>query len=143
MSTEENKARTRSAYDEFINKGNVAAVEEYIAPNYLGHVPGLPPIQGVEGFKQFITMLETAFSDRHVTIEDMVAEGDKVAVRYSQSGTHTGELMGLPPTGKQVRWTGMAILRIADGKAVEQWISNDDLGLMQQLGVIPVPGGEE
>jgi predicted ester cyclase len=82
----------------------------------------------------------SALSDRHVTVEDMAAEGDKVAVRLTFSGAHTGGLMGIPPTGKQVKVSAINIFHLVDGKAVEQWTNSDDLGMMQQLGVVPAPG---
>ena len=85
-------------------------------------------------------MLFTAFPDLQFTIEDMVAEGDFVVVRHTTRGTHQGNFRGIPPTGKQVSGTGMFIDRIVNGKAVEQWINGDDLGLLQQLGVVPTPG---
>jgi len=93
-------------------------------------------IQGLEAYQQFFSMYFAAFPDAGVTIEDLIAEGDTVVVRQTFRGTHTGDLMGIPPTGKQVSGTGIQITRIANGKAVEQWFNGDDLGLMQQLGVV-------
>jgi predicted ester cyclase len=122
MSTHEasNKDRVRRAFEEFVHKGDLTNVSEYIAPDYVGHFAGLPPVSGVEGFRQFLTMQNAAFSDRQVTFEDVMAEGDKVAARLTFRGAHTGELMGLPPTGKKVEYSAMNIFRIVDGKAVEQ-----------------------
>jgi predicted ester cyclase len=85
-------------------------------------------------------MYLTAFPDLHFTIEDIIAEGDTVVVRQTARGTHQGDLMGIPPTGKQVSGTGITITRVVNGKAVEDWFNGDDLGLLQQLGVVPVPG---
>ena len=85
-------------------------------------------------------MHRTAWSDLHFTVEDLVAEGDKVALHWSCSGTHTGEWMGIPPTGKRVTWSGIGIHRVVGGKIVESWDMVDNLGLMQQLGIVPPPG---
>jgi steroid delta-isomerase-like uncharacterized protein len=97
-------------------------------------------IHGLEPFKQYLSMLLTAFPDLHVTIEDMIGEGDKVVVRFTFRGTHQGDLRSIPPTGKQVEVTGIDIICAANGKVVEEWANIDELGLMQQLGVIPIPG---
>ena len=141
MSTEENKAIVRRVYEEIINQGNWAVVDELTSPNYVAHDPGFPQtVRGPEGLKQYFTVFRTAFPDTHITIEDMVAEGDTIAVRHTYRGTHQGDLMGMPPTGKQVTVTGIVIHRIANGKFVESWVNADNLGLMQQLGVIPAPG---
>ena len=141
MSTEDNKALVHRFYEEVINRGNMAVVDELTSPNYVGHDPGFPqPIRGPEGLKQYFLVLRTAFPDLHLTIEDMVAEGETVVTRQTSRGTHQGDLMGMPPTGQQMMVTGMAIHRLADGKFVESWINADNLGLLQQLGVIPAPG---
>ncbi len=97
-------------------------------------------IHGREGIEQFYGALRAAFPDLRITIEDQVAEGDRVVTRWTARGTHTGAFQGIPPTGKQGRMTGIDIDRIADGKVVECWVNSDDLGLLQQLGVIPTPG---
>jgi predicted ester cyclase len=94
-------------------------------------------MHGLEAYKQFILMYITAFPDARFTIDDIIAEGDTVVVRYTARGTHQGNLMGIPPTGKQASVTTIGIFRIVNGKAVEQWINCDDLGLLQQLGVVP------
>ena len=93
-----------------------------------------------EGYKQFFAMTHSAFPDFHSTLEDMFAEGDKVVQRFTARGTHKGEFMGIPPTGKQVTITGIAIHRITGGKIVEDWVNMDMLGMMVQLGVVPPPG---
>ena len=138
MSTEENKANVRRGY-EAVNQRNLAVFDELLTPDIVLHNPSTT-IQGLEAYKQFITMYITAFPDLHFTIEDMIAEGDTVVVRYTTRGTHQGNLMGIPPTGKQVSGTGMFIDRIVNGKGVEQWFNTDDLGLLQQLGVVPTMG---
>jgi predicted ester cyclase len=139
MSTEDNKAALRRFYEEVFNQKNLAGVDAFIGPNPIDH--GLPPgLSGLEGTKQFIGMYLAAFPDLHVTVEDLIAEGDKVTSRLTYRGTHQGELLGIPPTGKPVTVTGIEINRFAGGKSVEHWLEYDALGMMQQLGVIPAPG---
>ena len=140
MSTEENKAVLRRVAEEIFNKGDLAVVDEVIAPNYVYHGSGGQEYKSPEGFKQIVTMFRTAFPDLHMTVEDMVAEGDKVAQRITIRGTHKGELMGIAPTGKQVTDTGIIIVRFAGGKEVEAWGITDLLGMMQQMGVAPPMG---
>ena len=139
-STEVNKANLRRFYDEVFNKKNRAAIDEFIAPNHVDHAapPGLPG--GIEGAKQTLTMYLTAFPDLHFTVEDLIAEGDKVVARLTARGTQQGAFMGIPSTGKQVTVTAIDINRIAGGKSVEHWLEMDTLGLLQQLGVAPMPG---
>ena len=145
MSAVENKALARRFVEEVWNKGNMAVADELFASDFDDHrlLPGLPP--GAEGYKQNILQLRKAFPDLHVTVEDLIAEGDKVVTRATVHGTHTGELMArmgkvIPPTSKQVTWTGITIARVVAGKATDFWVEADQLGLMQQLGVIPAPG---
>jgi steroid delta-isomerase-like uncharacterized protein len=140
MSVEENKSVIQRSYDEFFNTGNLALVDQFHANDFVGHVLGLPPIQGLEALKHLASGYLSAFPDLHITLEDMIAEGDKVMTRVSWRGTHKGEFIGIPPTGKQVTVTGMYEYRIAGGKIAEWWDYSDNLGLMQQLGVIPAPG---
>lgn len=139
MSTEENKAMVRRIFEEVIVKGNLSAVDEIMASNYVYHFPG-QDVKGPEGFKEFVKMMRTAFPDLSMTIEDQIAEGDKVATRETMRGTHKGDFMGIAATGKQVTWKGMVIVHFQDGKEVEAWGSPDNLGLFQQLGVIPPIG---
>ena len=137
--TEHNKALIRRGFEEGISKGNLKVFEDIIAPNYVNH--NMPaPAPGVEGFKQVIGMFRTAFPDMQVTVEDEVAERDRVATRGVMRGTHKGEFMGVPATGKQVAVQYIDIWRLENGKAVENWVQMDMLGMMQQLGVIPPPG---
>jgi len=136
MSVEENKAIARRWVEEE-NKKNVAAVDEIIASNFVGYTAGVEEVHGPEGMKQLWATLFVAFPDYHATIEDLIGEGDKVVVRYTNWGTHKGEWLGTAPTGKEVTWTGMLILRMAGGKVTEGWREIDRLGLMQQLGAIP------
>jgi steroid delta-isomerase-like uncharacterized protein len=140
MSTEENKALVQRSYDEFFNKANLALVEQFHTGDFTGHIPGLPPIQGLEALKYIASGYLQAVPDLRITVEDMVAEGDKVMTRVYWSGTHKGEFIGIPATGRQVRVIGMYEYRIAGGKIAEWWDFSDNLGLMQQLGVVPAPG---
>lgn len=141
MSTEHNKAIPRRVFEEVFNKENLSLVDELFATNFVQHVSvgGTQGIMDREGFKQSVIMLRNAFHSR-VTIEDEIAEGDKVVIRWTAYGTHTGQYLGIPATGRSVTYTGIGIARIADGKIVELWVNVDQLGLMQQLGVIPPPG---
>ena len=139
MSAEENKAITRRIFEVF-NTGNLALADEVIAADSVDHQapPGVEP--GLAGFKQVVTMFRAAFPDIQMTIEEIMAEGDKVVTRSTMRGTHQGEFMGIPPTGKQFTATAIDIVRFTGGKAVEHWGNSDDLGMLQQLGVIPTPG---
>jgi steroid delta-isomerase-like uncharacterized protein len=140
MSTEESKALVRREYEQGVNKKDFDVRDGALAGNYLGHFPGIPPIQGIEAFKQFTSGFFTAFPDLQTTIEDLIAEGDKVAVRQTWRGTHTGNFLGIPPTGKQVVFTSTEFYRVAGGKLAEEWVELDMLGLLQQLGAIPSMG---
>lgn len=142
MPTEDNKALARRFFQEFWDQKNVTVADELVAANHVDHTPGSPPglPPGPEGFKQFASVYFAAFPDLRITIEDMVAEGDKVVTRWTTQATHKGNLMGIPPTGKQVIITGITINQIAGGKAVETWTNFDMLGLLQQIGAIPTMG---
>jgi len=140
MSTEENKALDRHVLEKVWHKGNLAVVDELADENVVNHVPSGPPLKGPEAYKQFVLMYRSAFPDLHFTIEDQIAEGDKVVMRYTARGTHKGELMGIPPTGKQITVTGITIGHIVGGKYVESWANYDALGMIQQLGVIASMG---
>jgi steroid delta-isomerase-like uncharacterized protein len=143
MSTEENKAIVRRAIEEGWNQGHVAVFDELNAPTFINHDPGTPDVRTSEDYKRWVTESLSAFPNLHVTIEDLVAEGDQVAMRWTFRGTHTGDLvapMPLPATGKQVTVTGITIVRVASGKGVEVWSQGDTMGFLQQLGVIPAPG---
>lgn len=143
MSTEENKATVRRVTEEGWNQGNVAVFDELNAPNFIYHDPGVPDVRTTEDYKRHVTETRSAFPDLHLTIEDMITEGDQVVGRYTFRGTNTGDIvtpMHIPATGKQVTVTGIAIIRFAGGKGVEVWNQGDNLGLFQQLGLIPAPG---
>jgi steroid delta-isomerase-like uncharacterized protein len=143
MSTEENKALARREIEEiFSAKGSLDAAEEIYAPNYISHQPaGAEDIHGLEAIKQFAAGVREAFPDTEITIEDQIAEGDKVVTRFTSRGTHQGELWGIPATGREVEVTSVSTNRIEGGKIAEHWTSADRLGMMQQLGVIEQPAG--
>jgi predicted ester cyclase len=137
---ERNKAGFRRAYEEGLNGGNLAVADELIDPEFLDREAHPGGNRGPESFRQLITMLRTAFPDLHFAIEDLIAEGDTVAGRLTMNGTHTGPLMGMPPTGRAVRQAHMHFIRFRDGKAIEHWGLRDDMGMMRQMGLMPEPG---
>jgi len=140
MSAEKNKALLRRIFEEVWGAGNLDNIDEYYAADVVNHSAPPDLLPGREGFKVYAGMLTSAFSDADLTIEDQVAEGDRVVTRWSSKSIHTGEFFGIPATGKQVTVTGIGIDRIAGGKVVESWGEYDSMGLMQQLGVVPPPG---
>jgi predicted ester cyclase len=152
MSTEDNKAIARRLYEEALNTGNIAVVDELVAPNIVLHydypadLPGLADTQlGLEAIKHFVSHVRTTFPDYHFTVEFQVAEGDLVVTRGTARGTHQGEYWDstfgdIPPTTKQVTWTETVIDRIVDGKIVENWINEDALGRLQQIGALRTSG---
>jgi steroid delta-isomerase-like uncharacterized protein len=115
----------------------VRVVEQCLAPDYIDRSPPPGVAPGIEGVKQFIGMLRAAFPDSRTEIEDVIADSDKVVIRWTGHGTNTGPFMGMPPSGKPTTVTGIDIYRVVDGRVVESWTNWDALGLMQQLGVIP------
>jgi steroid delta-isomerase-like uncharacterized protein len=139
MLREENKELGRRFMDEVWNKGNLDFIDEVTAPNFVSHDPAGPEDMGggVEGLRRFAEMYRSAFPDIQMTVEDVIAEGDKVVTRWTVRATHQGELMGIPPSGNPVAVTGISIDRIEGGKFVETWSNYDALRMMQQLGVIP------
>ena len=143
MTAEENKALARRELEEIFDaKGNIDAAEEIYAPNYISHQPaGDEDIHGVQAMKQFATGMREAFPDLEITIEEQIAEGDRVLTRFRTRGSHQGELWGIPPTGREVQITNMSLCRIEGGRMVEEWPAPDRLGMMQQLGVVGRPPG--
>jgi steroid delta-isomerase-like uncharacterized protein len=139
---EENKALVRRCIDE-MDKGNWAIFDELLAADYVYHIPGSPKPLTREETKRFTRMLRAAFPDGRITVEDMIAEGDKVVTRYTSSATHKGDFMGIPATGKKVVVKGIVISRVVEGKIVEDWEEFDGIGFLQQLDVIPPIGEPE
>lgn len=141
MSTDNNKAAVRHFWEHHLSTGNATLCEGDFAPDAVNHDPNSPPVPpGPAGITQLITLYRTAFPDLTATVEDMVAEGDEVACRLTFRGTHLGEMMGIPPTGKQVMYTGIGIDKVVDGTIVETWLNFDALTMLQQVGAIPPPG---
>ncbi len=139
MSIEENKALPRRSYEEIYNQGKLDVAEEIYDENFVSHISP-SDLKGPKGIKEFTSMLRSAFPDLKFKIEDQIAEGDKVATRWTVTGTHKGDYMGVAPTGKFISNTGIALHRVANGKMVESWISSDNLGVMQKLGAVSMPG---
>ncbi len=139
MSLEENKALARR-YLDAIDRQDLAALDQVLSPDYRYHLPGSPEPLDRERHRQFLTTFYAACPDLSHTVEDMIAEGDRVATRATDRGTQRGELMGIPPTGKQFTITGINIVRVAGGRIVEEWVVFDQLGMLQQLGIMPSPG---
>ncbi len=144
MSAKGIKALERRWCEEW-NKGKAAAmtvIDELHAPDYVWHPSTGEDTRDLKDYKQDNSKFFNAFPDAHLTIDDMVAEGDKVVIRWTLTGTHKGEYMGIPPTNKKVKVWGISIDRVAGGKFVETWERIDDLGFMQQLGLVPTPRKE-
>jgi steroid delta-isomerase-like uncharacterized protein len=139
MSVEDNKAIIRAYVEMVWNGKQLDRAEEVVASDFIDHAPLPGQAPGLEGAKRKWAMYLTAIPDLRVTTEDLVAEGDKVAVRRSYEGTHQGELLGIPATGKQLQVGSISIFRLVDGKIAENWEQLDRLALLQQLGVIPAP----
>ena len=141
MGAEENKALVRRGTEEAWNKGNLAIVDELFADSYVSHgASSSQEVHGPQGAKQFVNQYRVAFPDTRITIEEQIAEGDLVASRWTGRGTHRGELMGIPPTGKAVTVSGTLTSRIVGGKVVEEWNHWDTMSMLQQLGVVSMPG---
>ena len=132
----ENIAIVRRVLEEAVNKGNLAVIDQVVAPTYVYREPTAGEERGPDGLKQLVTSYRNAFPDLRLTIEDQIDAGDKVVTRWTARGTHKGELFGTAPTGRQVTVTGIIISRIDRGRIVEEWESYDALGMMQQLGVV-------
>jgi steroid delta-isomerase-like uncharacterized protein len=139
-SEDQNKAIARQFVEEVMNRGDLAEVDDFLSTKFVTHnpIPGQEP--GIQGFKHAYSMLRGAFPDVQFVVEDMLADRDEVMVRSTYRGTHTGELLGIPPTGKQVSVMGLDVLRLENGKIVEHWGSYDQLDMMNQLGLLPPMG---
>lgn len=138
MSTEQNKTIIRRLFLESVNHGNLAVADELVSPRFTYHNP-TQPMYWPEAWKSFVTMVRTGFPDMEATIEDLIAEGERVVVRLTARGTHLSEFQGIPPTGRPITGSGISISRLAGGQVVDEWESFDELGPMQQIGAIPTP----
>ncbi len=134
MGIVENKAAYRHFIDEAFNKGHLDKLDELLSPDYVYHdaPPGTP--EGPEAIRQVVTMFRAAFPDLEITIEEQVAEGDKVCSRTTMRGTHRGAIFGLQPTGNRIEMKGLTMVSVVDGRVTESWVKNDVAGLMRQLG---------
>ncbi len=142
--SEENKAIVRREVEELFGQGSLDVADEVYAPDYVGHTPDAPEdIRGVEAARQYAASFRNAFPDLQATVEEQLAEGDKVATRFTGRGTHQGDLEGIAPTGNRMEITGIAISRIEGGKIAEDWTNYDGLGLMQQIGAVPTQEGQQ
>jgi predicted ester cyclase len=142
MSTEENKAIVRRLFDEVWNTGNLEKIEELYSPDFVADYRPYAPLRtGLEGIKDMVRRAWTTFPDYHEELEELVAEGDTVVARFLITGTQQGRWGPIPPTGKQVRFEEIVILRIVDGKVVGQRGIVDALHALRQLGVVPTPRG--
>ncbi len=132
------KERTRRGHDEMWNPGDWGRMRDFFAGDIVVHTPtDRVPLRGHGQVTELFTMLQTAFPDRYIVIEDMIEEGDKVAVRWVLRGTHTGSYFGFPPTGRRVEVEELAVYRYADGLVAELWLMPNVMGSMQQLGLLP------
>ncbi len=135
-------AMLKKTYDEAYNKGNLKVLDDIIADDYQRHQPPMKSINGLAAYKAFIENVRSAYADFRIRIDDIIVEGDKSVVRITLSGRHTGQAPTLqaPPTGKQIEMMGCVVSYWKSGKVLQEWVYNDYLGLVQQFGVIPLPG---
>lgn len=136
MPVEENRDVIRRAYEELWNERNVGVVGELVAEDFLNHAAPPGKQRGRQGLKDVVRMFEGAFPDFRYEVEDVISEGDKVAVRDVFRGTHQGDFMGVPATGNRVNMEAIHIYRLSEGKLAEHWVARDDLGMMRQLGAV-------
>lgn len=134
----ENKALVQRWFSEVWNEGRADAIDEMLADDAVIHGLGAN-LQGPAEFKRFHSAYRNAYPDVTIDVDDLVAEGDMVAVRWSAIGTHRGDGLGFPATGRRAQFTGMVFVRIKDGRLVEGWNNFDQLGMLQQLGIVSLP----
>jgi steroid delta-isomerase-like uncharacterized protein len=137
MPMDRTESLIRRVFDEAFNLGNLAVVDEVLSPNLIAHNPFGGAPHGPAGFKWLIAMFRTAFPDLQCTVEDEIREADQFAAHWKMRGTHKGLFMGNPPTGKPVEVLGIIFARLEAGMIVEDWMLIDQIGLLQQLGIIP------
>jgi steroid delta-isomerase-like uncharacterized protein len=129
-------------FEEVWNKGNVDVLDDIIAPGYVYHYPPYPKVEGLQAFKEWVREIRKIYPDFHVKVDDLLITEERVVSRYTLSGTQTGEspLSVAPPTGKRMEIPGCTVSYLKEGKLVEEWTFADNLGQMQQLGLLPAPG---
>lgn len=137
-STRENVDLVSRIWVEIWNQGALPVSDEVFAPDYIGHLP-LMDVNGPDEFKQLVSTYRNAYPDVHVSVEDVFATGDRVAVRWVSRGTHLGDIMGIPASGNKIEIMGLSLFRIANGRVAEEWEGFDTLKMMQQIGAIPAP----
>jgi steroid delta-isomerase-like uncharacterized protein len=133
--SEQNKTLARRWFEDLFSRGNLDVANEILSAEFVDHLTHEDE-RGLEELKHYVGIYRTAFPDIQDTVEDIVAEGDKVVVRWTSGGTHQGEFMGVAPTGRHVRFSGMRLFRIAENKIVENWVNIDERGLQEQLGAV-------
>jgi steroid delta-isomerase-like uncharacterized protein len=139
MITNQNTLNGQRFFEDMLGNGNWSLADDLLASDIIMHHPSSPqPVTGVKNVVGFLGAFRAGFPDMRMKVEFAFGDGKMVAVRWQMSGTHTAELFGIPPSGKSVSVAGISLLRFSDGKVVEDWVSEDSLGLMQQIGVIPV-----
>ena len=139
MSTEENKAIVRRFFEELLSTDNFAVADEILSPDFRFYFAGSPDPMDLESYKGFLAARRGAFPDRRFVVEEMIAEGDKVSARFTMRGTHKGKFRGIAPGGTKLTMTGIDMIRLAEGKMVEDRVEVDQVGMMQQLGMIAEP----
>lgn len=142
MNATDNEEPVRRMIEEGFNENDLDLADELVAEDFVLHAAARDePIRGPDGLKEFLGTYRSAFPDGHIEIDELVAEGDTVVARWTATGTHDGDLMGIEPTGNEVRVMGMEMHHVRDGKLAEGWEIFDGLGMMAQLGVVSPPGG--
>lgn len=136
---EDLKATIRRVFEAAYNNGHLEAYEEIYHPDFLRHRPPLPDIHGLAAYQESITSLRATYPDLHLTVHEIIVEGDSHAIRWTMEGTHTGQGGSYPPSGNRVTFTGITISHRRDGKIFEEWANIDNLGVLQQMGVLPAP----
>jgi predicted ester cyclase len=139
MSIEENKAIVRRFFEELLSTDNFAVADEILSPDFRFYFAGSPVAMDLESYMEFLVARRAAFPDRRFIVEDMIGEGDKVSARFTMRGTHKGEFRGIAPSGTELTMTGIDMIRISEGKLVEDRVEVDQLGMMQQLGAETSP----
>ncbi len=136
--SKESNINAQKKFGEAVNTGNLQVMHDLVASGCVDHDPAPGQAPGPEGYIEFFSMMRTAFPDFHLDVEQLVADDENVAFAYTATGTHSGEFMGIAPTGRSVKFRGLQISKFKDGKMVQRWGSSDELGLLKQLGIKPL-----